>query len=67
MIKRKGVALVMGIILTSVCVWVAIVGLVIKPGILIGAALSLAGGTGIGCIVAYLLRRWWVKGTLANR
>ncbi len=66
MIKGKSAATVMGIILTSVCGWVAIVGLVIKPGILIGAALSLAGGAVIGCIVAYLIRRWWFRGILTN-
>lgn len=67
MIKGKGVATVMGIILASVCGWVAIVGLVIKPGILLGATLSLAGGAVIGCVVAYLIRRWWFRRTLANR
>ena len=63
----RRVATVTAIILISVCGWVAIVGLVIKPGILMGVALSLAGGAVIGCVVAYLIRRWWFRGTLANR
>ena len=62
MIKPKGAGTVLGIILISVCGWVAIVGLVIKPGILVGSALSVVGGMAIGAAVAYLMWRWWFKG-----
>ena len=62
MIKPKGAGIVLGIILVSVCGWVAIVGLVIKPGILVGSALSVVGGIAIGAAVAYLMWRWWFKG-----
>lgn len=58
MIKPKGAGTVLGIILVSVCGWVAIIGLVIKPGILVGSALSVVGGVAIGAPVAFLLRRW---------
>ena len=54
--------MVMTIILISVCGWVAIVGLVIKPNIVAGAFLSLAGGSTIGLVIAWLMRRWWFKG-----
>ena len=64
MIKPKGTATVMAIILISVCGWAAIVGLVIKPGILVGAALSVVGGMAIGGGIAYLMWRWWFKGIL---
>ena len=67
MIKRKGAGVMMAIMLISVCGWVAIVGLVIKPGILVGSALSIVGGMAIGGVVAYLMRRWWFKGRLTNR
>ena len=67
MIKRKGVAIVMGIIFTSVCGWVALVAFVLTDNIWVGSALSLVGGAVIGCVVAYLIRRWWFRGTLANR
>lgn len=65
--RLKSAGTLMAIILIPLCVWVAIVGLVIKPGILIGAALSLAGGAVIGCVIAYLIRRWWFRGILTNR
>lgn len=67
MVKRKGVATVMGIMLISVCGWVALVGLVIKPGILVGAALSVVGGMAIGGGIAYLMWRWWFKGIPKKR
>jgi len=60
--KPKGAGTVLGIILVSVCGWVAIIGLVIKPGILVGSALSVVGGIAIGAAVAYLMWRWWFKG-----
>jgi len=52
----------MAIIMVSVCGWAAVVGLVIKPIFWIGAVLSVAGGIAIGGVVAYLMRRWWLKG-----
>lgn len=61
MLKLKGAGTVLGIILISVCGWVAIIGLVIKPGILVGSALSVVGGMAIGAAVAYLMWRWWFK------
>lgn len=57
----------MAIVLVSVCGWVAVVGLVIKPIFWVGALLALAGGGGIGTVVAYLIRRWWFRGDLASR
>ena len=67
MIKRKGVAVIMAIILISVCGWVAVVGLVIKPPFWLGAILSIIGGIVIGTVVAYLIRRWWFRRPLADR
>ncbi len=52
----------MAIILVSVCGWVAVVGLVIKPIFWVGALLSIGGGIFIGAVVAYLVRRWWFRG-----
>ncbi|KKL91893.1 hypothetical protein LCGC14_1166570 [marine sediment metagenome] len=49
------------IILISVCGWVAIVGLVIKPPFWLGAILSIIGGLAIGAVVSYLIRRWWFR------
>ena len=62
MVKPKGVATVMGIILISVCSWVALVSLVLAPNFWVGSALSFSGGAAIGGGVAYLMRRWWFKG-----
>lgn len=62
MIKPKGVATVMAIILISVCGWVALVTFVLAPNFVVGSALSVAGGAAIGAAVACLLRRWWFKG-----
>ncbi len=62
MIKPKGVATIMGIILISACGWVALVGLVLTDNIWVGAVLSIAGGCVIGGGVAYLIWRWWFKG-----
>jgi hypothetical protein len=59
MIKRKGAVTLVGMIIISVCGWVAIVVFVIQPNIWVGSALSLAGGAAIGGVVAYLIRRWW--------
>ena len=60
--KKKGAGMMMTIILVAVCGWVAIVGLVIKPDMVTGAFLSLAGGATIGLLIAYLMQRWWFKG-----
>lgn len=51
----------MAIILISMCGWVALVGLVIKPPLWLGAVLSIVGGAVIGTIVAFLIRRWWFR------
>lgn len=64
MVKMKGAATVMGIILISVCGWVALVGLVLTDNIWVGSALSFSGGAAIGGGVAFLMRRWWFKGIL---
>jgi len=60
-VKTKGAATVMGIILISVCGWVSLVGLVLTDNIWVGSVLSLAGGCAIGGGVAFLMRRWWFK------
>jgi len=60
--KKKGVGMVMTIILVSVCGWVAIVSFVIKPDMMAGVALSVCGGGAIGLAIAYLIRSWWMKG-----
>ena len=57
----KSSGTLMAIILVSVCGWVAVVGLVIKPIFWVGALLSIGGGIVIGAVVAYLIRRWWLK------
>ena len=62
MIKWKGVATLMGIILIPTAVWAAIVALVIKPDFWVAAALSLGVGAAIGGIVVFLMKRWWFKG-----
>ncbi|MBA7603194.1 hypothetical protein ES703_10298 [subsurface metagenome] len=59
--KKKGVGMVITIILVAVCGWVAIVSFVIKPDMVAGAALSVCGGGAIGLAIAYLMRRWWFK------
>jgi len=59
MIKRKGAVTLMGIIIISVCGWVAVLNFVIQPNIWVGLVLSLVGGVAIGGVVAYLIRRWW--------
>lgn len=61
MIKRKGVGMVMAIILVSICGWVALVTFALAPNFWVGSALSIAGGVAIGAAVAYLMRRWWFK------
>lgn len=66
MIRRKGVGILMAIILISVFAWVALIAFVIKPSILVGSALSFGGGAVIGGAVAFLLRRWWFKGIEAR-
>jgi len=67
MTKLKTARTLMAIILISVCGWVAVVALVIKPPLWLGAILSIIGGIAIGTVVAYLIRRWWLKRPLANR
>ncbi len=62
MMRLKSAGTLMAITLISVCGWVAMVGLVTKPDIWVGSALSIIGGLAIGCAVAYLIRRWWFKG-----
>ena len=59
--------ILMTIILVSVCGWVAVVGLVIKPAFWVGALLSIGGSIVIGTVVAYLIKRWWFRGDLADR
>ena len=65
--RLKSTGTLMAIILISVCAWVAVVGLVIKPPFWLGAILSIIGGIAIGTVVAYLIRRWWLRGDLASR
>ncbi|MBA7648587.1 hypothetical protein ES703_56375 [subsurface metagenome] len=62
----KGAGTLMAIILISVCGWVAVVALVIKPPFWLGSILSIIGGLAIGTVVAYLIRRWWFKGRLSE-
>ncbi len=62
MIKRRGAGTVLGIILVSAGGWAALVTFVLADNLLVGAALSLAGGIAIGVAVACLMRRWWFKG-----
>jgi len=65
--RLKSTGTLMAIILVSVCSWVAVVALAIKPPFWAGALLSVAGGGVIGTVVAYLIRRWWFRGDLASR
>lgn len=67
MAKLKRARTLMAIILIPLCGWVAIVGLVIKPVFWLGAILSIIGGIAIGTVVAYLIRRWWFRRSLADR
>ena len=60
MTKLKTARTLMAIILISVGGWVAVVALVIKPPLWLGAILSIIGGIAIGTVVAYLIRRWWL-------
>jgi len=64
--RRKSAGTLMAIILISVCGWTAVVGLVIKPNIWGGAALSFGGGIAIGFAVVYLICRWWFKRPLID-
>ncbi len=59
--KLKRARTLMAIILILICAWVAVVDLVIKPPFWLGAILSIIGGIAIGTVVAYLIRRWWLK------
>ena len=61
MTKLKRARTLMAIILILICAWVAVVDLVIKPPFWLGAILSIIGGIAIGTVVAYLIRRWWLK------
>ena len=64
MVKTKGAATVMGIILLSVFAWVVLIVFVIQPNMWVGSALSLSGGAAIGGGVGFLMRRWSFKGIL---
>jgi len=66
-IKRKGAATVLGIILIAAGGWVALVRLVLTDNFLIGAALSVAGSIVIGVAVSAFLLRWWFKGIEGRR
>jgi hypothetical protein len=59
--KLKTARSLMIIMLISVCGWTAIVGLVIKPPLWIGAGLSLGGGFAIGAVISFLIWRWWIR------
>lgn len=61
MIKPKGPATVLGIILLAAVGWAAVVTFFLATNLLIGAAWLLAGGVAMGVAIAYLMRRWWVK------
>jgi len=61
MIKLKSSTTLLGIILISVCGWVALVNFVLAPNFWVGSALSIAGGVAIGGGVAFLMRWWWFK------
>lgn len=65
--RLKSAGTLMGIILIFLLAWVAIIGFVIRPNFWMGAVLALIGGTAIGLVVAYLIRRWWLKPDLAQR
>lgn len=65
--RLKSTGTLMAIILISVCSWVAVVGLVIKPIFWVGALLSIGGGVIIGTVVAYLIIKWWYRRPLADR
>ena len=67
MIKGKGAGTLIIIIVVCVCVWVAFVSFILRPSFLVGSALSLGGGSVIGAVVAYLMRRWWFKGIRNGR
>lgn len=62
MIKPRGPATVMAIILLAAAGWAAVVTFILATNLLIGAAWSLAGGIAIGAAVVYLMWRWWFKG-----
>jgi len=51
----------MTLMLISLCGWVAVVGLVIKPPFWLGVILSIVGGLVTGKVVAYLIWRWWFR------
>lgn len=65
--RLKSAGTLMAIILISVCGWVAVVALVIKPPFWLGSILAIIGGLAIGTVVAYLIRRWWFRRPLADR
>jgi len=62
MIRLKGPATVLGIILLAAVGWAVVVTFFLATNFLTGAAFSLAGGVVIGVAVAYLIKRWWFKG-----
>lgn len=60
--KKKGVGMMMTIMLAAACGWSAIVAFVIKPGFWLGIPIALFGGIAIGVGICYLMWRWWFKG-----
>lgn len=60
--KKKGVGMIMTIMLVSVFGWVAIVGLVIKPVLWLSLLIVPIGGIAIGLGICFLMWRWWFKG-----
>ena len=61
MIKRRPFWLLFLIAIIPACGWPAVIGLVIKPNIWVGATLAIIGGIAIGAVVVYLMWRWWFK------
>ena len=66
-LRLKSAGTLMGIILIFLLAWVAIIGFVIRPHFWMGALLAILGGSTIGLVIAYLIRRWWLKPDLAQR
>ncbi|MBA7635933.1 hypothetical protein ES703_43544 [subsurface metagenome] len=59
--RKKGAGMLMTIMLVSASGWVAIVVFIIKPGLVVGAGLSLCGGAVIGLVIVWLIKRWWFR------
>ena len=60
----KRPAIVSALILFLALAWAAVVTFILATSLWTGAAYSLAGGSVIGLGIAYLLKRWWFKGTV---